>query len=59
MPPSISVCVDVNECEVFPGVCHNGHCVNTRGSFKCQCPESLTLDVTGRVCVGEPLQYCL
>ncbi|KAI2642446.1 Fibrillin-2 [Labeo rohita] len=50
---SLSLSVDVNECEVFPGVCQNGHCVNTRGSFKCQCPESLTLDVTGRVCVGE------
>lgn len=45
--------LDVNECEVFPGVCLNGRCVNTQGSFKCQCPEGLTLDGTGRLCIGE------
>ncbi|KAL1266091.1 hypothetical protein QQF64_001766, partial [Cirrhinus molitorella] len=53
-----ALCEDVNECEVFPGVCHNGHCVNTRGSFKCQCPESLTLDVTGRLCVDVRSEPC-
>uniref|UniRef100_A0A671NV91 Fibrillin 2a n=1 Tax=Sinocyclocheilus anshuiensis TaxID=1608454 RepID=A0A671NV91_9TELE len=56
--PRGASCEDVNECEVFPGVCHNGHCVNTRGSFKCQCPESLTLDVTGRVCVDVRSEAC-
>uniref|UniRef100_A0A8C2A5X6 Fibrillin-1 n=1 Tax=Cyprinus carpio TaxID=7962 RepID=A0A8C2A5X6_CYPCA len=56
--PRGASCEDVNECEVFPGVCHNGHCVNTRGSFKCQCPESLTLDVSGRVCVDVRSELC-
>lgn len=51
------VCVDVNECEVFPGVCHDGYCVNIRGSFRCQCAEGLVLDVTGRLCVGERLAH--
>lgn len=44
---------DVNECEVFPGVCPNGRCVNTKGSFHCECAEGLTLDGTGRVCLGK------
>ncbi|XP_067253271.1 fibrillin-2 [Chanodichthys erythropterus] len=56
--PRGASCEDVNECEVFPGVCHNGQCVNTRGSFKCQCPESLKLDVTGRLCVDVRSEPC-
>lgn len=44
---------DVNECEVFPGVCPNGRCVNSAGSFRCECPEGLTLDGTARTCVGK------
>lgn len=45
--------VDINECEVFPGVCTNGRCLNTQGSFRCECAEGLTLDSTGRTCVGK------
>nr|XP_006626990.1 PREDICTED: fibrillin-2 [Lepisosteus oculatus] len=52
------VCEDVNECEVFPGVCPNGRCINTKGSFKCECPEGLTLDGTGRLCVDVRLEHC-
>lgn len=44
---------DINECEVFPGVCTNGRCVNSQGSFRCECAEGLTLDSTGRTCVGK------
>lgn len=44
--------IDVNECEVFPGVCTNGQCVNTLGSFVCQCPSGMTLDASGRTCLG-------
>lgn len=55
----VSLCIvlqiptDINECEVFPGVCTNGQCVNTQGSFRCECAEGLTLDSTGRTCVGK------
>ncbi|KAK9408907.1 fibrillin-3 [Crotalus adamanteus] len=51
-------CEDVNECDVFPGVCPNGHCVNTAGSFRCECPEGLTLDGSGRTCVDVRLEQC-
>ncbi|KAG9337036.1 hypothetical protein JZ751_029895, partial [Albula glossodonta] len=47
-----TVCEDVNECEVFPGVCINGKCVNTDGSFICQCPSGMTVDTSGRTCIG-------
>ncbi|MGH0134419.1 UNVERIFIED_CONTAM: hypothetical protein FKN15_030693 [Acipenser sinensis] len=49
---------DVNECEVFPGVCTNGKCVNTVGSFICQCPSGMTLDATGRTCVDLRMEFC-
>uniref|UniRef100_H2QRF2 Fibrillin-2 n=1 Tax=Pan troglodytes TaxID=9598 RepID=H2QRF2_PANTR len=51
-------CEDVNECEVFPGVCPNGRCVNSKGSFHCECPEGLTLDGTGRVCLDIRMEQC-
>ncbi|XP_032070485.1 fibrillin-2 [Thamnophis elegans] len=51
-------CEDVNECEVFPGVCPNGRCINSRGSFHCECPNGLTLDGTGRVCLDIRMEQC-
>ncbi|XP_066459257.1 fibrillin-2 [Eleutherodactylus coqui] len=51
-------CEDVNECEVFPGVCPNGICANTLGSFSCKCPDGLTLDGTGRICLDLRMEQC-
>ncbi|XP_063201848.1 fibrillin-1 isoform X1 [Chroicocephalus ridibundus] len=53
-----TLCEDVNECEVFPGVCTNGQCVNTLGSFVCQCPNGMTLDASGRTCLDIRLESC-
>ncbi|XP_073160007.1 fibrillin-1 isoform X6 [Lepidochelys kempii] len=53
-----TLCEDVNECEVFPGVCPNGQCVNTLGSFVCQCPSGMILDVSGRTCLDIRLETC-
>lgn len=36
-------CQDINECSM-QGVCQNGDCRNTLGSFKCSCKSGLVLD---------------
>lgn len=45
--------LDVNECSENPGICINGACINTDGSFRCECPFGYNLDYTGVNCVGE------
>ncbi|KFQ66599.1 Fibrillin-2, partial [Pelecanus crispus] len=42
---------DVNECLESPGICSNGHCINTDGSFRCECPMGYNLDYTGVHCI--------
>lgn len=44
------VLTDIDECQTS-GICMNGRCVNTEGSFRCECPPGLAIDVDGRVCV--------
>ncbi|XP_030294160.1 latent-transforming growth factor beta-binding protein 3 isoform X1 [Sparus aurata] len=36
-------CQDINECSM-QGVCQNGDCLNTLGSFKCSCKAGLVLE---------------
>uniref|UniRef100_A0A674B5G2 Latent transforming growth factor beta binding protein 3 n=1 Tax=Salmo trutta TaxID=8032 RepID=A0A674B5G2_SALTR len=38
-------CQDINECTMH-GVCQNGECLNTQGSFLCACKPGFTLDRT-------------
>lgn len=45
-PPDLA---DINECTI-QGICQNGDCLNTLGSFKCSCKAGLVLD--GTRCVG-------
>ncbi|XP_053710018.1 latent-transforming growth factor beta-binding protein 4-like isoform X3 [Synchiropus splendidus] len=46
-----SACVDVNEC-VKPGLCENGLCVNTRGSYSCVCRPGFILDASHGLCIS-------
>jgi len=52
--PVTQVCEDVNECaELGPDACFNGACVNTVGSYECECQPGFILDNTGRICIGK------
>jgi len=51
----LAVCLpplDVDECAVVNGGCQQG-CVNTQGSFHCQCRAGYRLHADGRTCIGK------
>ena len=35
--PKTNECVDINECRGIPNICAMGTCVNTIGSYHCEC----------------------
>ena len=53
---SVCVCVptpvDIDECQVHNGGCQH-RCVNTRGSYHCECNPGSRLHVDARTCLGE------
>ena len=44
--------IDVDECQELPGVCSQGRCINTLGSFNCFCPQGFKHDITTGKCIG-------
>lgn len=44
---------DLNECLFMPDACIGGDCINTDGSFRCECPMGYVLDATGKKCIDE------
>jgi len=50
-PDMLSV-VDINECEIS-NLCTGGTCVNTAGSYKCQCPTDMGFISNTSGCFGE------
>lgn len=45
-------CTDIDEC-LSPQSCLYGTCVNTQGSYKCECPIDYELVAEGNACVGK------
>lgn len=39
---------------MFADLCHHGECINSIGSFHCDCQAGYTPDATATACMGEP-----
>lgn len=49
------ICVsvlDLNECTAKPGICKNGRCENTIGSYRCRCDQGFVATPTQTECIG-------
>jgi hypothetical protein len=44
---------DLNECDFMPNACVDGECVNTDGSYRCECATGFVLDSSGKKCIGK------
>lgn len=44
---------DLNECRSKPGICKNGRCINTVGSYRCECNDGFEPSSTGTECIGK------
>lgn len=56
-PAHTLVPTDIDECRISPSLCGQGTCVNTPGSFKCECFRGYTSSfLLTKSCVGEQLQ---
>lgn len=54
------VATDLNECRAKPGICKNGRCVNTVGSYRCECNDGFEPSSTATECIGnDPLESAL
>lgn len=48
---------DLNECALIPNLCQGGECINTDGSFRCECTSGYVLDATGQRCIGKTFHF--
>lgn len=52
IPLSSSLLTDIDECERNPLLCRGGTCLNTEGSYECECPTGHALSTDGSACEG-------
>ncbi|XP_060789204.1 latent-transforming growth factor beta-binding protein 1 isoform X4 [Neoarius graeffei] len=50
-------CIDINECQL-QGVCPNGNCINTPGSYRCLCKSGFIPDATLTSCYPAFKEIC-
>lgn len=51
VPPFLPT--DIDECQRNPLLCRGGTCINTEGSFRCDCPPGHQISPNISACVGE------
>ena len=52
---------EIDECELMPGTCQHGTCMNTIGSFRCECDRGYEFDEDSHQCIdkaGPVRRYC-
>ena len=49
---SLILFLDIDECKAIPKICSGGRCVNSIGSYRCECPTGQKLDTDLQKCVG-------
>jgi hypothetical protein len=43
---------EIDECHLMPTMCNHGRCMNTPGSFECQCDRGFIYDINVHQCIG-------
>jgi hypothetical protein len=44
---------EIDECELMPGTCQHGTCMNTIGSFRCECERGYEFDEDSHQCIDK------
>ncbi|MGH0140469.1 UNVERIFIED_CONTAM: hypothetical protein FKN15_029121 [Acipenser sinensis] len=47
-----------NECTAKPGICENGRCINTVGSYRCSCHEGFSASSSETECIDNRQGFC-
>ena len=45
--------LDIDECKIAKGICGAGKCINTPGSFRCQCEPGYRNSMMMEMCMGK------
>lgn len=57
MNPMTNTSEEIDECKLMPNMCSHGSCLNTPGSFECQCNRGFIYDAESHQCIGNDNVY--